>query len=664
MPRHMNRALVTLTLLLVPTSTLAGVALPAASFACPVGLTVSVDNGQKGYSETGDSWATWGSSGQAIGADYRYLSKYAGAPGAKGKATWKPDVPVAGQYRVQATFRATENRTSDADYYVIGADGAKSHTVVDQRDGAQNGASHGPVYADLGVHPFAPGQGHVLLDGTDDSGSDEADAVVLELISCEGVVEPPPGQCTPGEGSGPGVAVGFAASVPAATGWETTSNATGAPDGSHAFNPNLESGEALVAKGFAVCAPEGSAAAITSVKVGVRTKVQYASGKYAVVLGFSSAGQSATFAHEALGWDEVDVTVTKAAWTFDDVAALTAKLSLHEHPGGAIDSDVWVDAFRVTVGYSACAPQVGKVCKDGQLSWVDGCGAVGAVADACDDGNACTDDGCLGDACTHAPSAAPECQGCAPKAGKGCHASAVVWLDSCGLPTEIAESCEDADPCTVDACDPQSATCTHTPSSLPECQGCAPSAATVCLSGDVVWIDACGNPEGVAVACDDGDPCTTDACDPAAQACTHTPVDGAGCEGALPCSRLPSIACQGGNLMRLDPCGRVVGVSTPCADSDPCTVDGCDEGTVSCVHGQVEEGGCSAPLPETDAGSVPPAVDAGAQPAFDTGTWAPPEEPTAIAGDPSDGCSAGHGRGSPALLLLLVAIAARRTWCR
>lgn len=624
---------------------------------CPVGKKILIDNGQAGYAETGDSWNTWSSNQQSVGPDYRYLSKYVGAPGAKGKASWTPKLPAAGLYKVEATFRATENRTSDADYFVHAGDGTISHKVVDQRDGTNAGTpAHGPVYADLGTHWFAPGQGFVEIDGTDDSQSDEADAVQWTLVSCADGGEPP--QPTGCAATSP--AQGHAVSVGAATGWESEGSAAGAPDDAFAFNPNLEAGETLTASGFDACDPDGGET-ITSVKVGVRTKVQYASGKYAVVLKLSSGGVSATFAHEALGWDEVDLTATKAAWSWADIKALSAKLSLHDHPSGAIDSDVWVDAFRVTVAFTACAAQTAKACIDGQIRWIDSCGAVGGVADACDDADPCTGDGCLGEACTHAPTGAAECggpQACAPRAGKGCHANAVVWLDSCGAPTEIVTSCDDGEPCTDDLCDPEGGTCNHAPIPSPECSECPPRVSTRCEGGDVRWVDGCGAAGALAVACDDGDPCTIDGCD--ADTCTHSPTGTSGCASAPPCSRAPSIVCQGGALVSLDTCGKVVGVSTACDDGDPCTQDACVEGAPEvCAHFPLEPEQCAAGTP-VDApatlggpgdasGGFVSAADAGA-PEPKTHTW-------------TEGCASGAGSGGPWLLgglLALLVFGARR----
>ena len=163
---------------------------------CPVGKKIVIDNGDPGYVETGDDWVSWPNAGQSIGNDYRYLSHTVGGSDRQGKATWKPvTLPADGTYKIEVVFRATENRSPDADYFVHDADGKVSHKVVDQRDGATAGNAHGPVYKNLGNYHLATGKGYVLLDGTDDNYSDEADAAVFTLISCGVLPPPPPGPC-------------------------------------------------------------------------------------------------------------------------------------------------------------------------------------------------------------------------------------------------------------------------------------------------------------------------------------------------------------------------------------------------------------------------------------------------------------------------------------
>lgn len=73
--------------------------------------------------------------------------------------------------------------------------------------------------------------------------------------------------------------------------------------------------------------------------------------------------------------------------------------------------------------------------------------------------------------------------------------------------------------------------------------------------------------------CDDGVPCTLDACDLASGACTHVPRD-ALCDDGLFCTGVE--AC--------DPIQGCVTTPLACADAVACTVDTCDEAKKACLH--------------------------------------------------------------------------------
>jgi|GEM_PF-5238830 len=80
-------------------------------------------------------------------------------------------------------------------------------------------------------------------------------------------------------------------------------------------------------------------------------------------------------------------------------------------------------------------------------------------------------------------------------------------------------ACEDDDPCTQDLCDPNTGACVHV-----AVAGCCVPEPEVCdgLDNDCDGViddgDVCGCPVG---ACDDGDPCTIDSCDPVTGACSN-----------------------------------------------------------------------------------------------------------------------------------------------
>jgi len=107
-------------------------------------------------------------------------------------------------------------------------------------------------------------------------------------------------------------------------------------------------------------------------------------------------------------------------------------------------------------------------------------------------------------------------------------------------------ACDDGEPCTTDACT-KAQTCSNT------------ATKGACDDGDKCTIgDTCatGTCKGVPNACDDGDPCTKDSCS-SASGCAHVKIDG--------CS--------------------VCAADKDCADTDGCTVDRCVIATGKCVHG-------------------------------------------------------------------------------
>jgi len=121
--------------------------------------------------------------------------------------------------------------------------------------------------------------------------------------------------------------------------------------------------------------------------------------------------------------------------------------------------------------------------------------------------------------------------------------------------TEDAD-CDDAESCTIDSCDVATGACSHDP--VADGAGCG--AGRSCCSG------VCGGPAcGTALACDDGNECTSDACldgDTCAAACRAAPLaDGTPCSGGLCCSGVCAMpAC---------------GADADCDDGDACTGDAC-----------------------------------------------------------------------------------------
>jgi hypothetical protein len=150
----------------------------------------------------------------------------------------------------------------------------------------------------------------------------------------------------------------------------------------------------------------------------------------------------------------------------------------------------------------------------------------------CDDGNVCTmTDGCMDGDC---------------------------------LGTTLLD-CNDNDVCTDDACDPATG-CMRTNNTAPCDDGDA------CTAGDTCGGGTCA--PGAQLDCDDGNPCTTDGCDPAS-GCIHTDLnDGDPCLFADGTSGMCSMgACVG------------CAIDANCDDLNPCTTDACTTG--SCTYTNV-----------------------------------------------------------------------------
>ena len=249
-------------------------------------------------------------------------------------------------------------------------------------------------------------------------------------------------------------------------------------------------------------------------------------------------------------------------------------------------------ALLCSPGSKACQGEVVKICAADGLSVSPGedCGnpGPGGAAQVCLGGKcvpagcaagatACADDGalltCKGDGSGWTPSGCGEgktcvggkcvAQSCVP--GKAACVGALVMVcngngtdqeiaqdcasasDACGAGvceagacTVAPKSCDDGKVCTVDACE-ASKGCTHTLGS----GACEDGDA--CTEGDACADGVCK--AGAAKNCDDGNPCTTDAC-VAAKGCTNE----AGSEGAS-CASVAGGVCKLGQCVASCPFG-------------------------------------------------------------------------------------------------------------
>jgi len=236
------------------------------------------------------------------------------------------------------------------------------------------------------------------------------------------------------------------------------------------------------------------------------------------------------------------------------------------------------------------------VCTDGDHCTQDDCSANGGCehiphSGPCNDGNPCTaNDTCIQGECISGTQQ-PDCNDGNPCTSDVCMAYIgcvhIPNLDLCedGDPCSLADTCsngncltglfqkdcDDDNSCTLDQCEPFKGC-----SQFPQVGACEDS--NPCTSGDTCFNGYCKGTG--ATNCDDGDACTNDVCDAkVAGGCTFE-------YNAAP--------CEDGNLCTEgDTCDEGTCVPNPkgCDDSNPCTVDVCDD-IEGCVHTASIAGPC------------------------------------------------------------------------
>ena len=239
---------------------------------------------------------------------------------------------------------------------------------------------------------------------------------------------------------------------------------------------------------------------------------------------------------------------------------------------------------------------VGDVCEAGEC--------VSGPAPDCDDGNPCTDDSCGADgACDHAPNQAACDDGNPCTIGDHC--------DDGWCAPEGPLDCNDDNLCTTDNCDPLQG-CIYTLNSNP----CNDNDA--CTINDLCGAGSCGG--GGSLNCEDANPCTVDSCDPAA-GCIHLWAD-APCDDFNPCTEGDhcdegvckpgsTVGCDDQDVCTDDSCDVQAGCvhthnQAPCNDLNECTTgdvcaagvcagpDGlnCDDGKICTDDSCVPDSGC------------------------------------------------------------------------
>lgn len=215
---------------------------------------------------------------------------------------------------------------------------------------------------------------------------------------------------------------------------------------------------------------------------------------------------------------------------------------------GTACSDGNVCNGNETCQNGACTAGTALNCNDGNACTTDTCNPTGGCQNApmpgcvpcstaaqCNDGNPCTSDSCSGGRCTNTA----RTNGSSCSDGNACNGAETCQSGTCTAGTPLA--CNDGDSCTTDACSPTSG-CTYT-----RIAGC-----TVC-TGDA--------------ACDDGNPCTADTCG-SDGLCRRTPLPaGSACNDGDLCNGLET--CDGAGRC-------MAGTALVCDDGNPCTSDSCD----------------------------------------------------------------------------------------
>jgi len=242
-------------------------------------------------------------------------------------------------------------------------------------------------------------------------------------------------------------------------------------------------------------------------------------------------------------------------------------------------------------GGLVCAGTETLVCDDDNLCTDDGCDPeTGCTATpntaSCDDGNACTaDDTCADGAC--APGTTIECDD-----GIACTIDTCDPDEGCvHTPFDCAcdedADCEDGNPCTETSCDQETSTCESTP------VACACEDDADCEDGDPCTETSCDTTtntcESTPVACvcaadadcEDDDPCTVNSC--VGDVCQSAPApNGTSCADADP--------CDGAETCTAGVCGG--GTPLVCDDGNPCTTDACTAG-VGCTTTNADGATCS-----------------------------------------------------------------------
>jgi subtilisin family serine protease len=146
---------------------------------------ILIDNGQPGYTEAGTGWFSWPG---GYGGNYRYSAAGTGS----NTATWQATGLAAGNYQVQATWRAEPNRATNAPYRIYDGTTLLATVRVNQQLAPSGTSVNGFVFQSLGTFAVTSGTLRVVL-GNDANNYVIADAVRAVPAGSGPLSVPPPG---------------------------------------------------------------------------------------------------------------------------------------------------------------------------------------------------------------------------------------------------------------------------------------------------------------------------------------------------------------------------------------------------------------------------------------------------------------------------------------
>jgi len=311
------------------------------------------------------------------------------------------------------------------------------------------------------------------------------------------------------------------------------------------------------------------------------------------------------------------------SWNVGGFSAYLAQNTIcyDENPGGPCSGDSGGPAFVVRNG----TEYVGGVTSYGDQNCdYYGCSTkvdafqgflaeflTGSNGSACTSAAQCNSGYCVDGVCCESACTGNPCRSCTTAAAPGACAP-VPNGTSCGTsdPCVGAQACmngsctnmgpldcDDGNVCSADQCVAHVG-CQHAP--VADDTSCRDT--TVCNGEEVCRSGVCR--PGTPLACDDGEVCTSDRCDPAL-GCVHDPLpegqacgQGDVCLGAATCragvcTSAAPLVCTDADPCTDERCDPALGCQYPptdCDDRNPCTSDSCQAG-VGCLSLPANEGG-------------------------------------------------------------------------